>query len=89
MKYARLSTQIKDALCEISDDTYDPDSPDLRKRLQSLISACQFRSEGVWLNAPISLNECCEKALESFQMSELYYCLAILTPFESDRHNSR
>ena len=31
-KYARLSTQIKDALCEISDDPYDPDSPDLRKR---------------------------------------------------------
>ena len=32
-KYARLSTQIKDALCEISDDPYDLDSPDLRRKL--------------------------------------------------------
>lgn len=31
--YARISTQIKDALCEISDDPYDPDNPELRKRL--------------------------------------------------------
>lgn len=30
--YARLSTVIKDALCEISDDPYDPDSPDLRRK---------------------------------------------------------